>query len=186
MRFLLLAAFSFIAVSACQFSSKKKLEDNKDIVRLDSLKYEISTALSVLENFPKEDMLKELAQIDEYNTFFETTDYRYTREQYLGEIDKIGMAQRSYSKAFQALPSLRDEANLAFEQLQNLRSAYEKGQVSEEEFAEYFQQEQQAANAFLFNYNKRIDRVMMYRDGLDTLLPKAEELRREALANLNL
>lgn len=61
-----------------------------------------------------------------------------------------------------------------------------KGQVSEEEFAEYFQQEQQAANAFLFNYNKRIDRVMMYRDGLDTLLPKAEELRREALANLDL
>ncbi|MCH8546240.1 MAG: hypothetical protein LAT54_05865 [Cryomorphaceae bacterium] len=186
MRILLFTAFSMIAISACQFSSKKKLEDNKDIARLDSLKHEISTALSVLENFPKEDMLKELARIDEFNTFFETTDYRYTREQYLGEIDQLGMAYRSYNKAFQALPALRDEANLAYEQLQNLRNAFEKGQVSDEEFAEYLQQEQEAANAFLFNYNKRIDRVMMYRDGLDTLIPKVEALRREALDNLNL
>jgi hypothetical protein len=185
-RTFLYTALSVFALTSCQFSSKKKLDKNPNVAQLDSVKQVISEALGVLENFPKDEMMVQLAAVEELQAFFINTDYRFTREQYLGEIDKIGSAQRAFVKVFQALPALRDEANLAHEQLSSLRKAYAQNQISDEEFAQYLQQESEAAEMFMFNYNKRVTRALELNQALDTIIPSAEALRKEALENTSL
>lgn len=185
-RTFLYTALSVFALTSCQFSSKKKMDKNPNVAQLDSVKQVISEALGVLENFPKEEMMVQLAAVEELQAFFINTDYRFTREQYLGEIDKVGSAQRAFVKVFQALPALRDEANLAHEQMSSLRKAYAQNQISDEEFAQYLQQESEAAEMFMFNYNKRVTRALELNQALDTIIPSAEALRKEALENTSL
>lgn len=185
MRFLLFAVVMSFAVSSCQNTSKQKMKTNPNVAELDSVKRVVSEALSVLENFPKEVIMRQMVVVEEYETFFSTTDYRYTREQYLGEIDKIGLSYRAFSKVFQALPSLRDEANLSYEQLESLRKAYEQGQVDNETFTQYLQQEKEAADVLMFNFRKRVSRALEFSQALDTLLPRADVLKQEALQNID-
>ncbi len=169
--------------ASCTSAAERKRENSPNVAKLDSVKTVVSEALNVIENFPKEEIMLQSVKVDDLQTFFTETEYRFTREQYLGEIDKVVSAQRAFNKVFEALPSLRDEANLAYDQLASLKKAYVQKQITDEEFTEYLEREMEAAQIFMFNYHKRVTRALEFNEALDTIFPQAEALRAQAIQN---
>ena len=177
-----------IILSVFQISCQSRIEKNKfaenpHVQQLDSAEAAVSEALTNIENFPMEDMKQTMIAVEEYYTFFMNTDYTLEREVYLKELDVLDRTRNSFMKVSTALPSLKDEADLAYKQLEKLRLAFEHNQITEEEFISYLDEEMIAVQNLMFNYQRRVEKAMNYLTGFDTLVPILDERRKEAETN---
>jgi hypothetical protein len=178
-----LIGLSIFAFHSCDSSNNNAQADNNDLAQIDSIKNEVSKALLTLNAFPMDEVNKKLTIISEYHDFFMNSNYVFEKAVYMNELDKMAATKSAFEKVGGAMGGLQADAQMAINQLQDLKAAYEKNQISDEELFTYLADEIQAIELFIFNYNRRVLKAIDLYEGLDTLLPALEVLKLQALNN---
>jgi hypothetical protein len=174
---LFFSIFVIITFSSCKNAGNDGGLSTGQKSEVDSLKNEVFRALETLNNFPTNEIQSKLREVEVYYDFFMKTNHEFEKAVYLNELDKMASTQRAFVKVLGALSGLQADARMALNQLDNLKKAYDKNQITEEEFELYLSDESHAIELFLFNYNRRVLKAIDYHNGLDTLLPALENLK---------
>ncbi|MCC5917241.1 MAG: hypothetical protein JJU02_07920 [Cryomorphaceae bacterium] len=186
-KFFYLTVCAFMVFASCQRNNPENSGDHSEkksqLQVLDSVQKVVAQSLKVIENFPVEEVDQKLKVLEDHYLFFMKTDYVFPKKVYLNELDKLEFTRKAFVRSGKSLAPLHDEADLAYQQLERLKNAYKKNQVSDEDFEKYLKDEIRAVDAFLFNYYKKVERSI---DGLETydeLVTSLEKLRAEASKN---